>query len=166
MTLRRLDVLSAERPATLRHDDVGDMSLGAGAVVTAWDVGPRFAAPGREMVRERVAAARGGDAKALKELAAILPAAHAEIRRAVAEQAQAVGLRGCARCSSCSTCKQKDMSYSTCSKGHVTSDMPSRSAGLLRALASITTVQPASTTTRISAAAASARARHSAMSSP
>lgn len=94
VTLRRLDVLSAERPATLRHDELGDMSLGAGAVVAAWDVGPRFAAPGRELVRERVAAARGGDAKALKWLEAILPAAPAEIRRAGAEQAQAVGSPG------------------------------------------------------------------------
>ncbi|MBZ5709060.1 hypothetical protein [Nannocystis pusilla] len=94
VTLRRLDVLWAERPATLRHDELGDMSLGAGAVVTAWDVGARFAAAGRELVRERVAAARGGDATALKGLEAILPAAHAEIRRAVAEQAQAAGSPG------------------------------------------------------------------------
>jgi len=94
VVLRRLDVLRAEGPATLRHDELGDMSLGAGAVVTAWDVGARFSAAGRERVRERVAAARGGDAQVLKRLEPILPAAHAEIRRAVAEKPQAPGSPG------------------------------------------------------------------------
>ncbi|MFZ6183596.1 hypothetical protein [Nannocystis pusilla] len=93
-TLGRLDVLTSERPAKLRHDEVGDMSLGAGAVVTAWDVGPRFAGPGRERVQAKVAAAQGGDAKALEQLQSILPAAHLEIRRALADKPQAPGSPG------------------------------------------------------------------------
>jgi hypothetical protein len=92
--LRRLDVLAAERPAKLRHDELGDMSLGAASVVTAWDVGSRLAAPGRELVRARVAAAQSGDAQALKQLEAILPAAHLEIRRVLAERPQAPGSPG------------------------------------------------------------------------
>ncbi|WP_434415587.1 hypothetical protein [Nannocystis pusilla] len=81
-------------PAKLRHDELGDMSLGAGAVVTAWDVGQRLAGPGREQVRATVAAAQSGDAKALEPLQSILPAAHLEIRRALAEKPQALGSPG------------------------------------------------------------------------
>ncbi|WAS98288.1 hypothetical protein [Nannocystis punicea] len=92
--LRRLDVLSAARPAKLRHDELGDMSLGADSAVTAWDVGSRLAAPGRELVRARVTAAQGGDAQALKQLEALLPAAHLEIRRALVERPQAPGSPG------------------------------------------------------------------------
>ncbi|MCY0992445.1 hypothetical protein OV203_35225 [Nannocystis sp. ILAH1] len=93
-TLGRLDVLASGRPAKLRHDELGDMSLGAGAVVTAWDVGQRLARPGSERVRAKVAAAQSDDSKALEQLQSILPAAHLEIRRALAEKPQAPGSPG------------------------------------------------------------------------
>lgn len=92
--LRRLDALWAGRPAKLRHDELGDMSLGAGAVASAWDVGPRLTPAGREQVRAQVAAAQRGEAQALERLRAILPAAHLEIRRALAEKPQAPGSPG------------------------------------------------------------------------
>lgn len=94
LILRRLDVVQADRPATLRHDVLGDMSIGSGDVLTAWDLGGRLGEAGRALVRKRVAEARGGNARALAELEAILPAAHAEIRRALAEQPRASGSPG------------------------------------------------------------------------
>ncbi|MFY0542370.1 hypothetical protein [Nannocystis pusilla] len=62
--------------------------------MTAWDIGSRLAGPGREGVQAKVAAAQGGDTKALEQLQSILPAAHLEIRRALAEKPQAPGSPG------------------------------------------------------------------------
>jgi hypothetical protein len=94
VTLRRLDVLRAGGPATLRHADLGDMSLGAGATLTAWDAGERLDAAGKAKVRASVEAALAGDEAALKRLEAILPAAHATIREAVAGKPEAKGAAG------------------------------------------------------------------------
>jgi hypothetical protein len=94
VTLRRLDVLRASGPATLRHPELGDMSLGAGATLTAWDAGERLDAAGKAKVRATVEAALAGDEAALKRLEAILPAAHAAIREAVAGKPEAKGAAG------------------------------------------------------------------------
>lgn len=94
VTLRRLDMLRAQGPATLRHHELGDMSLGAGATVTAWDVGERLDAAGKAKVRASVEAALAGDEAALKRLETILPAAHAMIREAVAAKPEAKGAAG------------------------------------------------------------------------
>lgn len=94
VVLRRLDLLEARGPALVRHVTLGDMSLGAGAIVTAWDIGERLDAGGRALVQAKIAAALAGDADALRGLEAVLPAAHAEIRRAVARRADAPGAAG------------------------------------------------------------------------
>lgn len=94
VVLRRLDLLEARGPAVVRHVTLGDMSLGAGAIATAWDIGERLDAGGRALVQAKIAAALAGEAQALRELEAVLPAAHAEIRRAVARRADAPGAAG------------------------------------------------------------------------
>lgn len=94
ITLRRLDLLHARRAARLHHAELGDMSIGAGESAWAWNLGARLGAEGRAQVRARVAAAQAGDASALKQLEAILPAAHQEIRAAVAARPEAPGSAG------------------------------------------------------------------------
>lgn len=94
LVLRRLDLLRAEGPARLRHAELGDLSLGSGANVTAWDLGDRLAPAGRELARAWTAAALGGDARALRRIEAALPALHAEVRRALAEKPDAKGAAG------------------------------------------------------------------------
>lgn len=70
------------------------MSIGAGESAWAWDIEGRLGADARARVKARVAAAQGGDADALKQLEAILPAAHQEIRAAVAARPDAPGSAG------------------------------------------------------------------------
>lgn len=94
LVLRRLDLLRAEGPALLRHAELGDMSLGAGAIVTAWDLGDRLAPAGRELARAWAAKALAGDAQALARIEAALPALHAEVRRVLAEKPDAKGAAG------------------------------------------------------------------------
>lgn len=94
VTLRRLDLLEARGPALLRHAALGELSFGAGASASAWDVGERLGAAGVARVQAQVDAALAGDAAALRWLEGVLPAAHAAIRRAVAQRPDAPGAPG------------------------------------------------------------------------
>lgn len=94
LVLRRLDLLQARGPAALRHAVLGDLSIGAGGTMSAWDAGERLAPAGKAKVQAEVTAALSGDAAALRRIEAILPAAHAEVRRAVAAKPGAKGAAG------------------------------------------------------------------------
>ncbi len=92
--LRRLDLLEARGPAVLRHADLGELSLGAGATLSAWDVGDRLGPEARARVQAQIEAALGGDRDALLWLEGALPAVHPAIRRALEQRPDATGAPG------------------------------------------------------------------------
>ncbi len=87
LRLRRLDVVRAAEGAVLRHATLGELRLQAGAEMTAWNVPQCLEAAGQAWVEGRTRAALDGEAAALTELEAVLPAAHAAMRAALERSA-------------------------------------------------------------------------------
>lgn len=92
--LRRLDVIRSAEGATLEHPTLGALVLPRGAELTAWNAGEFLDADARAKLQAIVDAALGGDAGELARLEAMLPAAHAAIRAAVAAKPDAPGAAG------------------------------------------------------------------------
>lgn len=91
--LRRLDVVRVSTATVLRHPALGELRLPAGAELTAWNVAQFLDADGRAWVQGRVRAALDGESRAVTELEAVLPAAHAAIRAALAGDGRELGER-------------------------------------------------------------------------
>ncbi len=96
LRLRRLDVVRAPAAAVLRHPALGELTLPAGAEMTAWNVAMFLDAAGQAWVEARPRAALNNEAAALTELEAVLPAAHGAIRAAL-ERSEAEGWDGAGR---------------------------------------------------------------------
>lgn len=91
LVLDRLDVLDAGPEVRLRLAGLGDMSLGPGQAMAAWDLAGRLSAPARARVRRTIATALDGDARAQARIAEILPAAHHALRDELARHPRSPG---------------------------------------------------------------------------
>ena len=85
LRLRRLDVVRAPAAAVLRHPTLGELALPAGAELGAWNVAQFLDRAARAWVQGRLRAVLDGEATAVTELEAVLPAAHEAIRAALAD---------------------------------------------------------------------------------
>lgn len=92
--LRRLDVIRTAEGATLEHATLGALVLPRGAELTAWNAGEFLTTDAKAKLQAIVDAALAGDAAELARLEAVLPAAHAAIRAAVAAKPDAPGAAG------------------------------------------------------------------------
>ncbi len=94
LRLRRLDLVRAPAGATLQHPKLGELTLPAGAELSAWRLGDFLTAPVRDELGATLRRAMAGDAAALAEVEALVPALHMEIRRVLTEKPDAPGAPG------------------------------------------------------------------------
>ncbi len=92
LSLGRLDVVIAKGDASLSHSELGVLSLQPKGVITAWNLAQLLSDAGKERIGSHVRAALGGDSGAIDALTPLLPAAHPQIRAALAEKPDAPGV--------------------------------------------------------------------------
>ena len=94
LRLRRLDLVRAPAGAALQHPKLGELTLPPGAELSAWKLGEFLTAPVRDELRATLRRAQAGDAAALAEVEALVPALHMDIRRVLTEKPDAPGAPG------------------------------------------------------------------------
>ena len=94
LRLRRLDLVRAPAGAALRHPKLGEIVLPVGAELSAWKLGEFVTQPIRDELRATLRRAQAGDAAALAEVEALVPALHTDIRQVLTEKPDAPGAPG------------------------------------------------------------------------